>query len=64
MQLIFDRLPQCRSGAMPPEVIGLLAPTRRRGPQYTRGIFSFPIEQYADQLLPARVIPKMHHLGQ
>jgi hypothetical protein len=29
-----------------------------------RGVFSFPIEQYADQLLPSRVIPKMQLLGQ
>jgi hypothetical protein len=29
-----------------------------------RGVFGFPIEQYADQLLPSRVTPKIHVVGQ
>lgn len=29
-----------------------------------RGIFSFPIEQYADALLASRATPKIHVLGQ
>ena len=62
MQAIFDRWAQRRSGAVPPELIGRVAPTRTEGLNM-RGVFSFPIEQYADQLLPSRVIPKMHLLG-
>jgi TnpA family transposase len=63
MQAIFDRWAQRRSGAVPPALIGRVAPTRTEGLNM-RGVFSFPIEQYADQLLPSRVIPKMHLLGQ
>jgi hypothetical protein len=57
-----NRWAQRRSGAVPPELIGRVAPTRTEGLNM-RGVFSFPIEQYADQLLPSRVIPKMHLLG-
>jgi hypothetical protein len=63
MQAIFDRWAQRRSGAVAPELIGWIAPTRTEGLNM-RGVFSFPIEQYADQLLPSRVIPKTHLLGQ
>jgi hypothetical protein len=62
MRAIFDRWAQHRSGAAPPELIGWIAPTRTE--ELTmRDVFSFPIEQYADQLLPSRVIPKTHLLG-
>jgi hypothetical protein len=40
-----------------------IAPTRTEGINM-RGLFRFPIEQYADQLLPSRVPPKMHVFGQ
>jgi hypothetical protein len=41
-----------RSSAMPPELIGRIAPTRTEGINL-RGLFRFPIEQYAGQLLPS-----------
>jgi hypothetical protein len=63
MQAIFDRWALRRSVAVAPELIGRIAPTRTEG-LHMRGMFSFPIEQYADQLLPSRVIPKTHLLGQ
>jgi hypothetical protein len=63
MQSIFDRWAQRRSGAIPPELIARIAPTRTEGINM-RGVFRFPIEQYADQLLPSRVPPKIHVLGQ
>ena len=62
MQAIFDRWAQRRSGAVAPELIGRIAPTRTEGLNM-RGIFSFPIEQYADQLLPSWGAPKIHSLG-
>jgi hypothetical protein len=40
------------STAVPPELIGRIAPTRTEGINL-RGVFSFPIEQYAEQLLPS-----------
>jgi TnpA family transposase len=63
MQGIFDRWAQRRSGAVPPELIGRIAPTRTEGLNM-RGIFSFPIEQYAEALLPSWATPKIHILGQ
>jgi TnpA family transposase len=63
MQAIFDRWAQRRSGAIPPELIARIAPTRTEGLNM-RGIFSFPIEQYAAVLLPSRAAPKIHVLGQ
>ena len=62
MQAIFDRWAQRRSGAIPPELIARIAPTRTEGINM-RGVFRFPIEQYADQLLPSRLPPKIHILG-
>ena len=49
MQAIFDRWAQRRSGAIPPELIARIAPTRTEGLNM-RGIFRFPIEQYADHI--------------
>jgi hypothetical protein len=63
MQHIFDRWAQRRSGAIPPELIARIAPGPTEGINM-RGIFRLPIEQYADQLLPSRVPPKIHVLGQ
>ena len=62
MQAIFDRWAQRRSGAIPPELIARIAPTRTEGLNM-RGIFTFPIEQYADALLPSWVTQKNHGLG-
>ena len=63
VQAVFDRWAQRRSGAIPPELIARIAPTRTEGLNM-RGIFSFPIEQYAAVLLPSRATPKIHVLGQ
>jgi hypothetical protein len=63
MQPIFDRWAQRRSGAIPPELIARIAPARTEGINM-RGVFRFPIEQYADQLPPSRMPPKIHVLGQ
>jgi hypothetical protein len=63
MQAIFERWALRRSGAIPPELIARIAPTRTEGINM-RGVFRFPIEQYANQLLPSRGPPKIHVLGQ
>jgi TnpA family transposase len=63
MQAIFDRWAQRRSGAVPPELIGRIAPTRTEGLNM-RGLFSFPIERYAAILLPSWAPPKLQVLGQ
>lgn len=62
MQAIFDRWAQRRSGAVPQELIGRIAPTRTEGVNM-RGIFSFPIERYATVLLPSWERPKLQVLG-
>ncbi len=62
MQAIFDRWAQRRSGAIPPDLIARIAPTRTEGLNM-RDIFSFPIEQYAALLLPSWATPKIHVLG-
>jgi len=58
MQAIFDRWAQRRSGAIPPELVARCAPTRTEGLNM-RGVFQFPIDQYADALLPSWVTPKI-----
>src|ERR1017187_6541403 len=50
------------SGAIPPELIGRIAPTCTEGLNM-QGIFSFPIEQYAEALLPSWVTAKIHGFG-
>ena len=40
-----------------PEIIGSIAPARLEGINL-RGVFRFPIERYADQLLPSQTAPK------
>jgi hypothetical protein len=62
MQAIFDRWAQRRSGAVPLELIGRIALTRNEGLNM-RGIFSFPIEQYAEALLPSWATRKIQILG-
>lgn len=37
---------------MPPELTGRIAPTRTEGVDL-RGMFRFPVERYADKLLPS-----------
>jgi len=46
-----------RSQVIPPELIGRIAPTRLEGVNL-RGVFRFPIERYADQLLPSQTAAK------
>jgi hypothetical protein len=53
MQAILDRWNARRSSAVPPELIGRIAPTRTEGINL-HGVFSFPVEQYTEQLLPSR----------
>lgn len=43
---------QRRGGVVPPELIGRIAPTRTEGINL-RGVFWFPVERYADKLLPS-----------
>lgn len=52
MQVVVNRWGQRRSTAVPRELIGRVAPTRTEGTNL-RGVFRFPIEQYAQQLLPS-----------
>jgi hypothetical protein len=47
IQSILDRWNVRRATAVPPELIGRIAPTRTEGINLC-GVFSFPIEQYAD----------------
>jgi TnpA family transposase len=52
MQSVLDRWNARRSTAVPPQLIGRIAPTRTEGINL-RGVFTFPIEQYQAQLLPS-----------
>ena len=52
MQVAFDRLNARKSTAVPPELIGRIAPTRTEGINL-RGVFRFPVEAYAEKLLPS-----------
>ena len=52
MQSVLDHWNARRSTAVPPELMGRIAPTRTEGINL-RGVFSFPIEQYKAQLLPS-----------
>jgi hypothetical protein len=45
------------STAGPPELIGRIAPSRTEGINL-RGVFSLPIEQYAEHLLPTPAATK------
>ena len=51
-QQVFERWAQRRGGGVPPELIGRLAPTRTEGINL-RGVFRFPVERYADKILPS-----------
>ena len=52
MQQVFDHWAQSRGGAIPSELIGRVAPTRTEGINL-RGVFRFPVERYADKILPS-----------
>ena len=45
-------------GAVPPELIGRIAPTRTEGINL-RGVFRFPVERYAEKILPSSAAEKM-----
>jgi type II secretory pathway component PulL len=62
MQLVMDRWNTRRSTTVPPELIGRIAPTRTEGINL-RGVFSSPIEQYAEQLLPSLAATKSRAIG-
>jgi hypothetical protein len=52
MQRVLDHwAPRC-GGAIPPELIGRMAPTRTEGINL-RGVFRFPVERYVDKILPS-----------
>ncbi|MGB7989304.1 MAG: transposase, partial [Candidatus Methylophosphatis roskildensis] len=57
MQQVLDHWAQRRGGAVPPELIGRIAPTRTEGINL-RGVFRFPVERYADKILPSVVAQK------
>jgi len=52
MQQALDHWARGPSGIVPPELIGQIAPTRTEGINL-RGVFSFPVERYAADLLPS-----------
>jgi TnpA family transposase len=51
-----------RRQVIPPELIGRIAPTRLEGINL-RGVFRFPIERYADHLLPSQTAAKASAAG-
>jgi hypothetical protein len=57
MQQVLDHWAQRRGGAVPPELIGRVAPTRTEGINL-RGVFRFPVERYADKILPSAAAEK------
>src|SRR5260221_6493338 len=52
MQAVLDRWSNRRQG-IPPELIGKIAPTRLESINL-RGVFRFPVDRYADPILPSR----------
>ena len=54
MQAVLDRWSNRRQ-VIPPELIGKIAPTRLESINL-RGVFRFPVDRYADQILPSRPI--------
>lgn len=56
MQAVLDRW-STRRRLVPPELIGRIAPTRLEGINL-RGVFRFPVERYAERLLPSQSAPK------
>ena len=60
MRAVLDRWANRRQ-VIPPELIGRIAPTRLEGINL-RGVFRFPIERYAEQLLPSQIAAKTNAL--
>ena len=61
MQAVLDRWANRRQ-VIPAELIGRIAPTRLEGINL-RGIFRFPIERYAGQILPSQRAAKTSAVG-
>lgn len=61
MQAILDRWAHRRQ-IVPPELTGRIAPTRLEGINL-RGVFRFPIERHAAQILPSRSAVKTSAVG-
>lgn len=61
MQAVLDRWAHRRQ-IVPPELIGRVAPTRLEGINL-RGVFSFPVERFAEQLLPSQTAAKTSASG-
>jgi hypothetical protein len=57
MQQVLDHWAQRRGGAVPPELIGRVALTRTEGINL-RGVFRFPVDHYADKILPSAAAEK------
>jgi TnpA family transposase len=57
MQSAIDRWNNRRREQIPPKLVGRIAPTRLEGINL-RGVFRFPIERYAGQILPSLRPPK------
>jgi hypothetical protein len=57
MQKVLDHRAQHRGGSIPAEPIGRIAPTRTEGINL-RGVFRFPVERYADKILPSTAADK------
>jgi hypothetical protein len=55
MQEVLDRWSNRRQ-VIPPELIGKIAPTRLESINL-RGVFRFPADRYADQILPSQAVP-------
>jgi len=56
MQAVLDRWANRRQ-IVPPELTGRIAPTRLEGINL-RGVFRFPLERYAGQILPSQTAAK------
>ena len=56
MQAVLDRWSNRRQ-VVPTELLGRIAPTRLEGINL-RGVFRFPVERYAGQLMPSQTAPK------
>jgi hypothetical protein len=56
LQAVLDRW-STRRRLVPPELIGRIAPTRLEGINLLSG-YRFPVERYAERLLPSQSAPK------
>src|SRR3546814_14208234 len=56
MQAVLDRWANRRQ-VIPAELTGKIAPTRLQGINL-RGVFRFPVERYASEILPSQTTPK------